>query len=169
MLVMPALPDFSRRTAAAVGALALLFFVGVAAVRRQEQPAVSDRAAGAIAALETGLVFTGTRYDVVVSQLRATEDVSQSISGLSADAQAIADAASAVTASLNGVRGANKNEARAGAERAVQAAVAVRTSVLVLSRYAEGGTPAAEAVASIQTALSEIGAARSHIAPLRMQ
>ncbi|MEK7073057.1 MAG: hypothetical protein AAB974_01310 [Patescibacteria group bacterium] len=166
---MTSLPEFPRRTVAAVGALALVFLVGAAAVRRQEQPAVSDRAVEAIAALEAGLVFTGTRYDVVVAQLRAAEDVSQSIAGLRADADSLNAAAAAVTASLSGVRGAGKDEARAGAERAVQAAVAVRTSAQVLAKYAEGGAPAADAVASIQTALSEIGAARSHIAPLRMQ
>lgn len=166
---MASLPDFPRRTVAAIGALALVFLVGAAVVRREEQPPVSDRAAKAIAALEAGLVFTGTRYDVVVAQLRASEDVSQSIAGLTADAETISGAASAVAASLSGVRGTNKNEARAGAERAVQAAVAVRTSAQVLAKYAEGGAPAADAVTSIQTALSEISAARSHIAPLRMQ
>ncbi len=166
---MPALPDFPRRTVAAIGALALVFLVGAAVVRREEQPPVSDRAVEAIAALEAGLVFTGTRYDVVVAQLRASEDVSQSIAGLTADADAISGAASAVSASLSGVRGDSKKAARAGAERAVQAAVAVRTSAQILEKYAEGGAPAAEAVASIQTALSEIGAARADIAPLRMQ
>lgn len=166
---MASASDFSRRTAAAVGALALVFLVGVAVVRRQEQPVVSDRAVEAIAALEAGLVFTGTRYDVVVAQLRASADVTQNITGLATDADAIAGAASAVTASLGGVRGPSKDAARAGAERAVQAAVAVRTSAQVLAKYADGSAPAVDAVASIQTALSEISAARSHIAPLRMQ
>lgn len=166
---MAPLPAFPRRTVAAIGALAVVFLVGAAAVRRQEQPPVSDRAVAAIAALESGLVFTGTRYDVVVAQLRASEDVSQSITALGTDADAIARAASDVSASLSGIRGANKDAARAGAERAVQAAVAVRTSAQVLSRYAEGRAPAADAVASVQTALAEIGAARAHIAPLRMQ
>lgn len=166
---MGSLPDFPRRTVTAIGALAFVFLVGAAAVRYQERPPVSDRAAQAIGALEAGLVFTATRYDVVVAQLRASEDVGASIAALGADAQVISNAASAVAASLGGVRGAGKEEARAGAERAVQAAVAVRTSAQVLARYAEGHAPAADAVTSIQTALSEIGAARAHIAPLRMQ
>lgn len=163
---------FPHRTVALIGALALVFLVGAAAVRQEARPSVSADAQVAVAALEDRLAFSATRVDVVLWELRVKEpdEVAPQIAALAANADDIARAAESVRGALRGLRADDARAAAdAGSARAVQAATAVRTAAQLLGRYAAGEAQAALAVQSVQAALLEIGAARHALAPVLAQ